>query len=551
MKPHLPFSSLFVVFVVGAAIMVFEILMSRVISPYFGNTVYTWGNLIGVILGAMTLGYWIGGKLAPTRAEGPLPSLFLIVSGILVILLPFTAYDLSLSAQRLPLPPPFIVLMVITLLCFIPACLMTTLFPFEAHRMSSHYSHVGNLAGHLGIASTVGSLVGTFMATFVLVTIEGLGTRRSLLGTGLVLILCGIWVAYQSQSLRKKGQLAGIAFLALVGLGGLLKGWSAHLPPLREAETLLEERESSYHFMRVTEVQAYPEHSQTLSTARVIHFSDPFADQSGVWRDLPGKPSTTGYSDLFFLAFAFLEKFDRMAILGAGGGTIPRRVLHNFPAETHPNLQVDVIDIDPAIFELAEKYFEYPRQDRRLTSHIKDARMFIRSGKEKYDLIFWDLYTNGGQVPEHLVTREYFSEIKERLRDDGVLMINFFLGHPPSMKDPTSPKFLSLVRTLGEVFDLDRFYAFSRQKFNSTWFTYPILNRGGVHIIVVKGQGRLTPKFDELAKRVPRFTSQTGLTLSTLSSSLVTPLFPETERPRYAAAPVLTDDYNPISYFRY
>lgn len=531
--------------------MIFEILMSRVIAPYFGNTVYTWGSLIGVILAAMTVGYGLGGKLSSAFAESFLPSLFLILSGILVVVLPFTAQPLSLATQTFDLPRPIATLIVITTLTFLPACLMTTIFPFEAHRMARHYQNVGNLAGHLGIASTIGSLMGTFLASFILVTLPWFGTKRSLLATGILLILCGIWLSYQARELKSKPLSVLLWALVVSGFCGVGYGLSLPLPPLREGETLVEEKETAYHFMRVTEIEGYPDFSQTPTTARILHFSDSLADQSGIWTNLPGKPSTTTYTDLFFLAWAFKPQYDRIAILGAGGGTIPKRILKLFPEETHPKLHVDVVDIDEGIFEMATKHFDYPRQNHRLSSHTIDARMFLATGQSRYDLIFWDLYTNGGQIPEHLVTKEFFETAHSRLSENGVLMVNFFLGHPPQLSSPTSPKFLSFLKTISAVFPEERLHAFYRQKFSPSWAEAPIINRGGITLVAVKGTAPVSLEFEKLTERVPLFSSISGLSLNTLSSCHLTPVISASDKEPYALAPLFTDDFNPISFLRY
>jgi hypothetical protein len=175
----------------GAAVMAYEILASRVIAPYFGSSVYTWGNLIGVVLMALATGYIAGGWLADRFMSGVLPGLFLIASGGLVAATPFLAAPVSAWALSLGMPMEQAALAACLALFFPASALMGTTSPFALKLLARSMRSIGSASGTLYGVSTIGSLMGTFLTTLYLVNVPWLGSRRCLLLAAAVLVLAG------------------------------------------------------------------------------------------------------------------------------------------------------------------------------------------------------------------------------------------------------------------------------------------------------------------------------------------------------------------------
>lgn len=537
-----------VVVVVGAAVMAFEILTSRVIAPYFGSSVYTWGNLIGVILSAMALGYWLGGRLTHTHADGRLPAYLLWTAALLITPLPYFASFVAAALDKFSLPHPFNVLVALIVLCLVPAALLTAIFPIAAHRAADWEESVGKLTGKIGIASTAGSLAGTFLATLVLVNVEWLGTRRSLYLTGAAVLLCGVAMLFLSKNRKKAslpGAVAGLAAIVLQ-LAALKLVWWAVLPPLRPNERLIEERDTPYHTVRVVEIDAANPYDNLAGTvARLLRFSDPQGSQSGVFLELPDQVSAIAYTDLMFAPWAFAD-IRKVAIIGAGGGIITRDLLRALAPDAAREASVDVVDVDEYVFSAGERYFGYPRKDPRVKSHVEDGRMFFRRRAERYDLVALDAYTATGQIPEHLISREFLQEVKSHLNPGGVVAMNLYIYDP---KEETlreaSPKYLAVLKTFHQVFPPARTHVFATALWDQTWRNEPVLDTGNVVLIGVEGMGEILPDFTRLGARL---TSFRGLRpLSAFAFALYSPNVTSAMRVAYEKAPILTDDFNPIN----
>jgi spermidine synthase len=107
-----------------------------------------------------------------------------------------------------------------------------------------------------------------------------------------------------------------------------------------------------------------------------------------------------------------------------------------------------VVEIDPMVVQVGRTYFhvnDYPR----MNVFAQDARRFLRKSSEKYDLIFGDAYHGIQTVPAHLVTKEFFGLVKDRLPPDGIFMMN--LISPAAGEN--SKLFASVTKTLSRVFE--------------------------------------------------------------------------------------------------
>jgi predicted O-methyltransferase YrrM len=515
-------------FIPGAAAMALEILAGRILAPYFGSNAQTWGQLIAVFLLFMSLGYDLGGRLAEAgRASWVAFGLF--GSALWVLALPYFAPPVCEGAIRVH---PESVLLAATILFGPPVFWLTAPYPIVLKTGASLRTGLGVLAGRLGAVGTLGSLAGTLAATFGVSTWAGLGTRRCLVLLALAILACGL-------ELRRLGKpRSGRAALATGALGGLAfasLAWGTWFSPPRPegpGTRLLVDLETPYHHLRVVE----EEDGEKL---RHLRFAGELGSQSSV-ASSPGLPVRGLFPEFFLLSYAYREDLGRVAMAGAGGGLTARLILEASPAERYPDLRIDVIDIDPAVFELAHEYFGYPRpgDEPRLRSHVMDARRFFRESRDTYDLVILDAFTSKYRVPEHLLTLESFALVGRRLAPGGVLAINAMVALEGVSAE--SARFHSLLKTLRQAFPGAAISVFPRERLRSDW---EAIRRDGLGItFLVATQGKAA-RLD--ARRLVRRFPRRPLAMQ-LSTEWPIRFSPE-ELAAYEAAPAATDDFNPLN----
>jgi spermidine synthase len=263
--------------------------------------------------------------------------------------------------------------------------------------------------------STVGSLLGTFAASLLLIPL--VGTQRTFLTFAL------ITAAVAALGLRLRWALVPLAIAALLAIPvGTVKGGAGEARVIHEAET-------EYQYARVVE---YPdgERRLELNEGLAIH---------SLYR--PGTVLTGGYWDAFLVdpLAVRAQPPGHIAMLGTAAGTTARAYAHYFP-----DTVIDAVEIDGELFDIGRRYFDL-RPRPQLREHTEDARPFLRRTRERYDAIFLDTYRQP-YIPFYLTTKEFFALARDRLRPGGAVLIN--VGHP-STSDRLE-KVLSA--TLGSVF---------------------------------------------------------------------------------------------------
>jgi len=196
------------VFVSGFVVMALELLGSRLITPVFGSSIWTWGSLIGVVLAGLSAGYQVGGKLAdrsPTRRKF---SMIVFVGGIMTVLVPLVApFAVQLSVYA-SLGDKYGPLLATTMILGVQTFVLGMTAPYAVRIASKTIASIGNVAGNLYSVSTIGSIVGTFGTIFIL--IPAFDIRVIISGLGLVLMLVSL------PALPRNSSLAAIAVLFLV-----------------------------------------------------------------------------------------------------------------------------------------------------------------------------------------------------------------------------------------------------------------------------------------------------------------------------------------------
>jgi spermidine synthase len=410
------------VFVVGMGSLGAEIAAVRLLAPYFGASSVIWANTIGVVLVALSIGYWLGGRWADRNPTmNALCRVALLAAGLLA-LVPFAArplLDAGVEALDEISAGAFLgSLVAVLLLIAVPVLLLGTVSPWALRIAMRDVEHSGEIAGRLYALGTAGSLVGTLMSSLLLVPL--VGTRRTFL-----LFALGIAVvAVLGLRPARRYALApvAIALLMLLPVGTLKASDNGRV--VHEAET-------EYQYARVID---------RPDGRRVLELNEGQANHS-IYR--PETVLTNDYwDDHLVLPWATGRRAApaRVAILGNAGGTTARAY-----GEYWPRTRVDAVEIDGELNEIAEKYFGMtPRPSLRV--HAADARPWLRQQDgARFDAISVDAYRQP-YIPFYLTTKEFFELVRDRLAPGGVVVIN--VGHPEDQDELQKV----LAATMAEAF---------------------------------------------------------------------------------------------------
>jgi spermidine synthase len=382
----------------GAIIMVLEIVGARIIAPHFGSSVYVWTAVIGVILAALSAGYWYGGRLADREASHRgLSQILLWAAATLLVAL--ATQQLSLALAGTVASDLRWQALIAALLLFAPAnfC-MGMVSPYLAKLRLTNLQTAGSSLGTLYAAGTVGSIVGTFAAGYWLIGYFG----SQVLGYVLVLALVATSVGAEARHrwLWRLAVALGAVFM-LVAPGRQ----AAAIQPLK----LLYDGDSAYSHYRVADVDVGGRIERLLMT-------DPLGAQSGIYLDNPNEP-----------AFSYIQRFvetaraagepKRILLIGGGAYTLPRLLLAQ-----HPQATVDVVEIDPKVLELASQYFAY-KPDARVRVWHEDGRTFLNRNQQQYDLIYMDAFSSI-TPPFQLTTTEAVGRLSKAVGADGLVVVN-------------------------------------------------------------------------------------------------------------------------------
>ena len=380
----------------GFAVLTIEIAGARLIAPVFGLSAVPWTAVIGVILAALALGSHLGGRLADA---GKVPLSWILVAAAISAALPIVGGGLPWVARDLLGFVPGALASAVIL--FAPAVLcLGAVVPYLVQADTRSLDNVGRRAGDVSAVATAGSIAGTFMTGFVLLPAFPLPVLLAITAVAL-LALAALSGAILGQ--RAPPHVVG---LAAIGMSVL-----AYAGSQRPADTLAREQ-TLYASVSVTErvgrdgriVRALWQNGGS-SSLEFLDTGDPaheYVDASGL------------------LLEPVIERVQSMLVLGGAALSLPVAF-----SRWRPDMRIDVVEIDPVVTELAERYFAYGRDDYPNIRVVHDdARVHLRNSDERYDLIYLDVFDHLLTVPWTLVTVEALTEIADHLEPDGLFMAN-------------------------------------------------------------------------------------------------------------------------------
>lgn len=416
----------FTVFVSGMTMMAAEFGASRLLGNIFGTSNPVWAVIIGLILVYLTAGYFLGGRWAD---QSPYPkTMYAILAwGALTLgIVPYIASPvLRVAANAFDslqigiLAGAFVGVLV---LFTVPVTLFGMISPFAIRLSMNDTGKAGNISGTIYGISTIGSFIGTFLPTLLL--IPTIGTTRTFLVFSLALLFVALAGLGLSEGRRAVFpyllMVIALALLAFFGGGGGIKRSSGQIY----------ETESAYNYIQVVEFNGT--RYLRLNEGQGIHseYNPQTLEYGGPWQQFLVGP--------FFYADRRPEDVRRIAIVGLAAGTTARQA-----AAVFPKLIIDGFEIDPKIVDVGRRYFDMNMSN--LNVIIQDGRWGLASSPETYALICVDAY-RPPYIPPHLTTQEFFQIAADHLNPDGALVIN--VGRAPGDRRLID----GLATTLGTIF---------------------------------------------------------------------------------------------------
>src|SRR5499426_1594570 len=418
-----------VAFITGAIVMSFEMLGSRYLNPYFGSGIYTWAALISTVLIALTAGYFLGGALADRTPSPAVLALTVIVGSVYLLALPSFAPAVLESVLAAIDDIRLGSLLSALALMFFPVTFLGMYSPFAIRLLLRSAQRSGRVSGAVYGISTAGAIVGTLGTTFVL--IPAIGSRAITLTLGALGLAAGLALMALTRLDRRAG--AALVVIALAspvvpaGRADNLIDEGVRVAMLERADGRLAHIETPYNDVFITKRENQLVMSFQVKgwdyTESVANLTDP--------DDLPLR-----YAQVMSIATVYPETPKKILMLGLGGGSIS-----TYLGRFLPDAAITTVEIDPGVISAAKTYFGL-RETERMRYRAGDGRVFLNRNNELYDLILLDAY-RGGYVPFHLLTREFYTLVKQRLAPGGAAAFNVHDG---------TKLYASTVRTLAAVF---------------------------------------------------------------------------------------------------
>jgi spermidine synthase len=387
-----------IVFICGAVVMMFELVGSRILGPYFGTSIFVWTSLMGIILGSLSLGYYLGGKIADKKPNVNVLSLIIFLSSLSIIIT-FLTKDIVISTLQNYILDIRVGSILGSVFLFLPTSLLLGMVsPYAVKLKLNNLNISGSTVGNLSAVSTMGSIFGTFLSGFYL--IPKFGTNKLLIILAIILFLISLLF-----SIKKYIEIK-LLFLTTV----IILFISLNIFNLKSEKRDVIDVDTAYNRVWIYD---YID-SKTNMEARMMGVNN--ENHSSMY--LHSNELANEYLKYYDLAEYFKPNFRKTLLLGGAGYSYPKYFLEKYTEST-----IDVVEIDSKITELARKYFRL-KEDPRLTIYHEDGRVYLNRTKEKYDIIFGDAFGSHYSLPYQLTTKEAVQKKYDILNDDGIVILN-------------------------------------------------------------------------------------------------------------------------------
>jgi len=494
-----------VAFVTGAIVMSFEMLGSRYLNPYFGSGIYTWASLISTVLAALMVGYFLGGWLADRTASAPVLGLTVLIgSGYIVLLPSFAEFLLELVLAGIDDVKAGSLVSALAIM-FFPVTFLGMYSPFAIRLLLHSAQRSGVVSGTVYGVSTAGSIVGTLGTTFYL--IPSIGSRAITIALGVAGLIAGLALIATPARRHTAAALAAIITAVLLACSADTSNAEDLLDTelrgsvLAKNDGQLAHIETEYNDVFISKRGAILTMSFQLKgwdyTESATDLKDP--------DDLRIR-----YTQVMSIGLVYPRELKTILMLGLGGGTIATYI-----GRSMPDPRIDTVELDPGVINAAKQYFGI-RESERVRYLEGDGRVYLNRNKARHDLILVDAY-HGGYVPFHLLTKEFYALLKERLTPGGAVAFNVHEG---------TKLFISTLHTLRSVFETVDLY------------------RTGEGEMIVVAMAQTRPEQQTLTQRAAELqdTFKFRFALPALLALRVEEVDP-------ANAELLTDDFAPVNLY--
>lgn len=424
-------------FFAGMAVMAVELGASRLLAPYFSSSQIVWTIIIGTIMIAMALGNVIGGKWAD-KGDGP-DKLFtrILIAAIWIAFIPVLGKYIILAITGLMIVTVSTGLLIWSsfaacMIIFVfPLFLLGTVTPSLIKYTISDIGESGSVAGKLGACNTIGSIIGTFLPTFV--TIPSVGTSATfLIFAGILIIIAAVYFLTAKCGKIKKVILGAGSALFIIAC---VFGHSSNFAFWNDSLTY--EGESIYNYLQVADNdRATMLSTNVLFGVQSIRMKS--SDLTGMYYDYAlAAPTMAMYAGEKAKSSEDLD----ILILGMGTGTFGMQCTKFFPGS-----EVTGVEIDEKITDLAHEYFELSDD---IVVHTYDGRAYLQADKGKYDVIMVDAYQDI-TIPFQMSSVEFFTMVRDHLKDGGVMVVNMNMHGYDETGGPDITNYLS--DTVASVF---------------------------------------------------------------------------------------------------
>jgi len=486
-------------FTTGGVVMALEILGSRLLAPVFGSSLFVWGALIGVVLAAMSTGYATGGWLADRRSPGVILTVLLLTSGLWTLMLAGIGQPVVFTVSQWTTDPRLGPCLSASVLLAVPAFCLSGVLPALLRLAIADMGHLGRHTGGMIAVSTIGSLIGTWGTSFFLLTWLGSLTLVAMLGVVLVILgLCWwIWT----------GRARALVLVPVVGSLGVAVWFGFH-PILIQPPAIYQE-DSPYQQVRVRDEKGL----------RFLVLDNTF--HAIMWQPDPVRLALP-YSQMMMAALGLHPNPQHGLILGHGGGSLAKWLQKYWP-----HLGLDVVEMDPSVVKAAEEYFEYTPGDTN-NVYVQDARVFLRQTDRHYDIIWVDVFARH-QIPFHLTTEEFFSELRAQLTSNGVIAVNL----ASSDSDLDRVRAEAVVSTMKTAFPHVESFSIPGPSWLRT-------KKGSANVIFFAASNPLNMRSPEFANATIELLNQGKMPHEVFA------FLTSAESPHWQPGLILTDDFSPF-----
>jgi spermidine synthase len=433
-----------VVFVSSCCTLILELVAGRILAPFIGVSLYTWTSIIGVVLAGISLGNYLGGRIADRWPERRTLGILLVAGGLASLaILPLITIATAIPTGELidpnnrlggvlPLDRAALlitrIVVITTVIFFPPSFILGMVSPVVIKLTLRDLAHSGGLVGKVYALSTLGSILGTFATGFVLVQL--LGTRMIVLGVGIVLVLMAVLFGDLVRVRRAAAPIAaGVLLLGVlvparnVKAYGCLDGAGVEVDCVQrsvkdgwdQATTTGCLHETAYYCIRVADNPAASDHQtvKELILDHLVHSYNSLEDPNFL---------EYGYIKVYaeiadYLAQRVPDQAIRVLYVGGGGYTLARHI-----EATYPNARQEIMEIDPGVTQTVYEQLGVDRSKTNITTYNVDARLMVNELVQRdagqFDLIIGDAF-NDLSIPYHLTTLEFDQELKGLLKPDG------------------------------------------------------------------------------------------------------------------------------------